>query len=160
MTPSIMHDLVLGPLFSVLPDKMCSTEAKAMMLAIGMQESRFKHRRQIGGPAIGFWQFEAAGIQGVLTHHASQEYADSLLALLNITNHEPIVYRAIQYNDLLAAGFARLLLWTLPSALSKRDEPQKGWQQYLQAWRPGKPHEETWAMCWDEAWGAIDRAVD
>ena len=28
-----------------------------MLLAIGLQESRFVHRRQIGGPACGFWQF-------------------------------------------------------------------------------------------------------
>lgn len=158
MTPSVVYDLILQPLFSVLPDKMNSVEAKAMLLAIGMQESRFKARKQHNGPAMGFWQFESAGILGVMHHHATQEYAEALLGLLVIADQDAVVYRAMQYNDFIAAGFARLLLWALPHSLPTRDEPEKGWEQYLQAWRPGRPHKETWEMCWSEAWGAIDRA--
>jgi hypothetical protein len=158
MTPSVVHDLILNPLFSVLPAKMTTDNARAMLLAIGLQESRFQHRKQVNGPAMGFWQFEFAGIDGVLTHHASQEYAEALLGMLVIDNQHPIIYRAVQYNDLLAAGLARLLLWTLPNALPERDNAQDAWDQYLEAWRPGRPHEETWETCWNEAWGAIDRA--
>jgi hypothetical protein len=129
-----------------------------MLLAIGLQESNFKYRKQVGGPALGFWQFEAVGIEGVLTHHASQDYATSLLGMLVVTDEDPIIYQAVQYNDLLAAGLARLLLWTLPQALPERDDTQEAWDQYIQAWRPGRPHRDTWDLNWNEAWGAIDRA--
>ena len=45
---------VMPAAFSLLPPNMDSREARVMLLAIGMQESRFKHRKQIGGPAKGF----------------------------------------------------------------------------------------------------------
>ncbi len=52
-------------------------EGRLMLLAIGLQESRFEHRRQLGnGPARGFWQFEAGGgVKGVMTHLASRDDA-------------------------------------------------------------------------------------
>jgi hypothetical protein len=158
MSPSVIHDLILNPLFSVLPATMTTDSARAMLLAIGLQESKFKYRRQVRGPAMGFWQFETAGIIGVMTHHASVEYAESLLGMLVIENQDAVIYRAVQYNDLLAAGLARLLLWTLPHALPERGDAQGAWEQYLEAWRPGRPHKETWETNWNEAWGAIDRA--
>ena len=34
---------------SLLPDRMASDEAIVMLLAIGLQESRFQHRRQLVG---------------------------------------------------------------------------------------------------------------
>lgn len=35
--------------FSLLPSKMNSKEARLMLLAIGLQESRFQYRRQLVG---------------------------------------------------------------------------------------------------------------
>ena len=49
---------ILDPAAKLLPG-MDSAKARVMLLAIGLQESRFEHRRQIGGPARGFWQFES-----------------------------------------------------------------------------------------------------
>lgn len=37
------------PAFEILPLRMDSTEAAVMMLAIGLQESRFEHRVQLIG---------------------------------------------------------------------------------------------------------------
>ena len=82
------------PAFEILPLRMDSTEAAVMMLAIGLQESRFEHRVQLigrsrhwwqslNGPARGWWQFEkAGGVVGVLRHHASREYASDICELL------------------------------------------------------------------------------
>jgi len=53
-------------------------------------------------------------------------------------------------------SFARLLLWTLPSALPTTAD--EGWTQYLDAWRPGKPHPATWAGHWATADLAIPAA--
>src|SRR5690606_40338324 len=61
----------------VLPDPMDTPEARVMLLAIGFQESRFKHRRQLvgnpprpTGPAKSFWQAEQAGgmVRGLLNY--------------------------------------------------------------------------------------------
>ena len=52
---------VIIPGLKLLPPKFDTPEARVMMLAIGMQESRFLHRKQIGGPARGFFQFEEGG---------------------------------------------------------------------------------------------------
>lgn len=61
---------VVVPGLELLPAKMDTPKARVMMLAIGMQESRFEHRKQIGGPARGFFQFEeAGGVRGVLKLH-------------------------------------------------------------------------------------------
>jgi hypothetical protein len=35
----------------VLPGRFASLEATVLLVAIGLQESRFKYRQQIGGPA-------------------------------------------------------------------------------------------------------------
>ena len=46
----------IKPAFTLLPSRMRSREALVMLLAIGLQESLFKRRRQMAnGPARGFW---------------------------------------------------------------------------------------------------------
>ena len=58
MTLDQIMDDAVRPAMALLPARMDTPEADCMLLAIGLQESRFVHRRQIGGPARGFWQFE------------------------------------------------------------------------------------------------------
>ncbi|MGL5703631.1 MAG: hypothetical protein ACRCW5_11040, partial [Cetobacterium sp.] len=51
-------ETIINPALELLPSKMNSDKAKVMLLAIGLQESRLIHRRQIRGPAKSFLQFE------------------------------------------------------------------------------------------------------
>src|SRR5690606_12018619 len=67
---------------ALLPEPDSSREARAMLLAIALQESRFMHRRQIGGPARGYWQFEVGGVRGVMTHRHTSTLARELIARL------------------------------------------------------------------------------
>ena len=137
----------IDPALDLLPARMDSPEARVMLLAIGLQESRFTHRRQVGGPARGFWQFEkGGGVRGVLRHPASAQHANMLCSVRGVTNTADRVYDALEHDDILAAGFARLLLWTDPQALPMRGDD--GWALYLRTWRPGKPHPHTWADFW------------
>lgn len=137
---------------SLLPDYMTSPEAELMLLAIGLQESRFEHRHQIGGPAHSWWQFErAGGVRGVLKYRTSREHARSLCSARGITPSASAVFAAMEHDDILAAGFARLLLWTDPRPLPAMGEVQAAWRYYLRNWRPGKPHEKTWAPLYAEA---------
>lgn len=145
-----IRDHVFPAAFSLLPETMDSPEARVMLLAIGLQESRFKHRQQIGGPARGFWQFEkGGGVKGVLSHYASAPHALTAWFALNYTLSSAEAYDAIEHNDTLACVFARLLLWTLPQRLPTTAED--GWAQYLDAWRPGKPHPATWPAFYEQA---------
>jgi hypothetical protein len=142
--------------FAVLPARLDSPEARAMLLAIGLQESRFLHRHQVGGPAVSFWQFERAGVKGVLTHPASAGLVRTAYQALRydtqVGSPGYALHVALEHNDVLACVFARLLLWTLPLPLPPRDEPELAWQQYLLAWRPGRPRRDSWDAYYGMAW--------
>ena len=144
-----------GPIaaaLSLLPDRLTSPEAEVQLLAIGLQESRFEHRHQIGGPAHGFWQFERGGaVAGVLTHAASRDLAKGLCAARGVAPTSAAVFDALEHDDILAAGFARLLLWTDPRPLPRIGEVQAAWDYYIRNWRPGKPHPKTWAPLYAQA---------
>ena len=58
----VMRDAV-RPALALLPAAMNTPQARCMLLAIGLQESRFVHRRQIGGPARGFGSLNEARVQ-------------------------------------------------------------------------------------------------
>lgn len=159
MTPETFHDNALTPALRLLPSPMDTMPARAMVIAICLQESRLLHRHQIGGPAHGYAQFElGGGVRGVLAHSASRPHIQTVLAALD---YDPAAdatacYTAIEHNDILAAAFARLLLYTLPDTLPNRNAPAIGWAQYVKAWRPGKPHRETWDACFARAWNVVD----
>lgn len=145
--------------YSLLPERMQSPNATAMLLAIGLQESEFAARRQLPkGPARGFWQFErAGGVVGVLEHRSTAHAIKKVLEALQypVSSDSYTCHTAIEHNDVLACCFARLLLWTLPTALPGRLEIEVAWDQYLDAWRPGKPHVETWPDNFAMAWSIV-----
>lgn len=150
--------------YSVLPKTMASQKATAMLLAIGLQESKWMHRRQLHGPARGFWQFERdGGIAGVMTHAKTRGPLATALAELRYgraMGETAALHRIVEDNDVVACVFARLLLWTVPMPLPDRDEPDLGWDQYIEGWRPGKPHPETWTSYFIEAWTRVDRVIE
>ena len=123
-----------------------------MMFAIASQESRLDARRQIGGPARGFWQFELGGIHGVLNHKATQPIIRSVLDRLDYNYQPETSYAAIEHNDVLAFAYARCNLWWLPAPLPAQHEAGEGWEQYLESWRPGRPHCSTWDKFYADAW--------
>ena len=114
--------VVIYPGLALLPKQMSSPAAIVMLLTIGMQESRFIHRRQIGGPARGFYQFEKkGGVAGVLLHHhRTSPLIRDALDRLQYDFDLDTSYNAIEHNDALATVYARLLLWTLPDTLPQK----------------------------------------
>ena len=160
LTSSLFLKLAVRPALDLLPANMNTPEAAAMILAICLQESKFQNRRQIGGPARGFAQFEIAGVIGVLQHQKTKHVIREVLELLRY-DFKPITsLAAIENNDVLCVVYSRLLLWTLPSSLVKPEdgfyvtttEIRESWMQYLEAWRPGKPRYETWPSNYAKAW--------
>lgn len=151
-----IREQAIEPALALLPARMNSPQALVMLLAIGLQESRFRHRRQIGGPARGFWQFErGGGVAGVLRHSASRQYAVAVCDARGVSPVAEQVYQRLEHDDVLAAAFARLLLWTDPKALPAVDDAEAAWQLYLRTWRPGKPHRHTWDLLHEQAAHAV-----
>lgn len=158
MTPEFFLEHAIFPAYDLLPENFGAPEASAMILAIGLQESRFEHRRQIGGPARGYTQFEmGGGIIGVLKHEATRDLIRGVLKNLDYTDDSPLAsYQAIEHNDVLCAAYSRLLLWSHRDPLPRQEEREIAWQYYLDLWRPGKPHRKTWDAFYDDAWRIID----
>jgi len=158
---ALMAFTAFGPIYkatvSLLPPRLDSPEAKAMMIAIAMQESRWDERRQIGGPARGFFQFELAGVRGVLNHKTSQPIICSVLDRLDYDYQPMTSFEAITHNDVLAFSYARCLLWTLPDPLPLRGEAGEGYRQYIESWRPGRPHRASWNKFFNDAWAIVSK---
>lgn len=154
---TVIHDHIFPAAFALLPPEMDSPKAQAMLLAIGLQESRFVHRRQLGpGPARGWWQFErGGGVKGVLTHSTTGPVVTPIVKTLCYEPRASECHLAIEHNDLLACIFARLLLWTVPLPLPEPQDAAHGWAVYLEGWRPGKPHRETWDEFYAHAWELV-----
>ena len=156
-----VDNLILAPALSMLPERMNTQAARAMLLAIGLQESRFTHRRQIRGPARGFWQFEVAGVRGILTHRLTRQPITEVLHRLQYQlNEATAIQPVLEHNDILAAAFARLNLWWLPTRLPTATQPVQAWEQYLETWRPGRPHPHTWEGFYQRAWRYLQTGED
>lgn len=140
----------IAPAMALLPVGMDSAKARVMLLAMGLQESRFEHRRQLVGnpprpvgPAKSFWQFELGtaasrgGVWGVFLHAASNGQLKQIAMQRGVPLSPSNIWNAIEQDDVLAAGLARLLLWTDPLPLPAVRDEAGAWQLYLRTWRPG-----------------------
>lgn len=134
--------------YKLLPLKMDSHFARVNQAAIGQQESGYLVRRQYGnGPARGYWQFEeGGGVKGVMEHKASSELARSVCHARGVPFVRRAVWEALETDDVLAAAFCRLLMWTDSGKLPTNEAD--GWAMYARTWRPGKPHPDKWPASW------------
>ena len=162
MIPDQVHHAVSKALF-MLPPAMTSPQARVMLFAIGLQESRFEHRFQIvqgrpgvKGPARSFWQFErGGGCKGVVEHPASRYWIAQVCAARAVPFNATAIWNAMETDDVLAAAAARLLLFTDPARLPGVGDQKGTWNLYIRTWRPGKPHAASWPALYAEAMGAL-----
>lgn len=155
MTLADVLSSAIHPALVLFPSKMETDAACVMLLAIGLQESGFEHREQIGGPARGFWQFEKGGITGVLSHPTTSQYAEMVCAVRGVAPMLAPIYAELSRDDVLAAAFARLLLWSDAEPLPPISDVDAAWALYLRTWRPGKPRRETWDAFYQRAVTAV-----
>lgn len=137
---------VIREALEMLGDKYTGLQAEIMLLAIGYQESSFLYRKQIKGPARGFWQFEIAGIAGVMSHPATRKQAERIAQKRKVNFKALAIHTALEHDDILAACYARLLLYTDPRPLPYTEDD--AWDYYIRNWRPGKPHKHRWPKSW------------
>lgn len=153
----------------LLPRELDTLEARVMLLAIGLQESRFRQRRQLIkkggellplGPATGYWQFErGGGCRGIVDHPASRYWAYRICSTREVAFTATAIWRALELDDVLAAAAARLLLFTDPKRLPDLGDEKGGWNLYLRTWRPGKPHRDTWPALYAKALSTLEVAA-
>ncbi|PNG53165.1 MULTISPECIES: hypothetical protein [unclassified Variovorax] len=137
---------ILNPGLAMLPLAMDSLKARVQLLAMTLQEDPRQLRRQMGnGPARGLWQFESGGgVKGVMNHHATTGHAHRLCAERGVPWDAWAIWAKLETDDLLACGFARLLLYSDPKPLPAVNDADGGWDLYMRTWRPGRPHPEKW----------------
>lgn len=151
----ILRNHIIPAALSLLPSKMDTPEARAILIAIALQESNLKHRRQVGGPALGLWQFELPQVGLILRHSVVGPLARSVLSELIYDPGEPPhthIHEAMEHNDILQCAFSRLLLWPDAAPLPKRGDVQGSLATYLRIWRPGRPRPLDWPANWAAAW--------
>lgn len=162
---TVVRDFI-KPAYALLPAAMASEKATVMLLAIGQQESRFEHTHQIlsgkystaKGPARGYWQFELGtaasrgGVWGVFLHDASRYWLKQLCDARGVVFAPTTIWRTLETDHVLAAGVARLLLFTDPKPLPALGDEEGAWKLYAKrTWKPGKPHRETWGDYYADA---------
>ena len=160
--------------YSLLPGQMNTREATAMMLATGLHESAFKARVQgrmrplktlddlnpQAGPARGYWQFErAGGVAEILESPDTKDIAIPICKMFLFDPNRQAVHTALGFNDVLAAVFARLLLWRDPRPMPTPLEYNKGYSIYLRNWRPNPDaaaaHAKDWPKNFNIAWNTV-----
>lgn len=165
MRPRLLYECAIAPALTLLP-QMRSERAEVQLLATSLLESDYlRARRQYeGGPARGFWQFEKVAVRHVLQHPASQRHIAMLCRELCVDMDVESIHEAIEYQDILAAGVARLNYWTDRRPLAPIDDADTGWTLYVTIWRPGKPAggwkkgmatPDKWYKCWRDAIATI-----
>ena len=164
MNPQLLLHTAIEPALALLDPKLNTAPARAILLAIGLQESGLKARVQVldagmawwdsrPGPAHGWLQFErGGGVKAVLDNPKTRQIVDPVLAQLCYPPDAGVIHDALTHNDILAAVFARALLYSAPWPLPAQNAAEEGWRQYLWCWRPGKPHESTWKANFELGW--------
>lgn len=154
---------IITPALDAMPRAMDTVRARCMLLAIGLQESRFLYRKQLGdGPARGFWQFELGtqqsrgGVWGVYMHPVSRPLLEALCLRHRVQFVPRAIWQELEVNDVFACSVARLLLWVDAFPLPGLTDTQGAWELYaLRTWRPGKPHRDTWDTFYQQAAMAV-----
>jgi hypothetical protein len=167
MTPELLLKTAIIPALSLLDPKLDAPAARAMLIAIALQETGLRARRQMldagkpwwesrPGAANGLWMFERdGGGRGVMRHPAASAIVLPVVDALLYPRDPYAVHEALIHNDVLACVLARALLYSTPDAMPRPNEVDKGWEIYLKAWRPGKARPEPWPENYRIAWEAV-----
>lgn len=156
-----IQSYVVPAAYALLPPSMAHPRATAMLLATGLQVSKFRDRRPLEGTACGFWGFEKPNVREVITNPHTRLTVETALRVLRyeaMIDSVANIQQLLVDNDTLACVFARSLLLTLPTQLPRRNQRDLGWRQFAQAWNPADPAEFTWPHYFAEAWDRVAKA--
>lgn len=159
MTPKLLLVTAIDPahaLLEQLVDIPATPQARLLSLAIAGQESAWIDRRQLGGPARGFWQFEGGPMSA--TAEMFRRFSPAIQKVCGqfaIPCDVKTVFEAIAWHDVLAASMARLLLWSDAQLLPELGDLQGSWNYYQRNWKPGAPRPDDWPGRYGTAMGLV-----
>jgi hypothetical protein len=144
---------LVGPVLRWMGASYDSPSVMAEMVTIAYVESDCRYRKQIKGPARSFWQIEPFTGLDFLNRSARLQYFWKQLRLPRPLTMQGVGDQLYK-DDRAGCVMARVILW---ERLSKTAPPpfdpgeaaaKEGLDQYLKAWRPGRPHPERFLAAW------------
>jgi hypothetical protein len=121
-------------------------EREVLLVAIAIQESGLKHRRQIGGgPARSWWQIEP---------DTAIDTFQRCLPIRDVWEEFPLgdeLLVELEHSEIRACAIAAGILRLTPGRLPAVGDEDAAWQYYLKAWRPGKPRPGPWHKAYSDA---------
>lgn len=159
MLQKILQNAIL-PALALLGAKYDTMGARLMLLAIVLQESGGTTRDQADaghmlGPALGLAQFEVNGVAAVLRHPSVAQAARALCQRRGVIASPSAAWAAMLTDDVLALGFARLLLYTDRAPLPEPGAVRVAWDYYQRNWRPGRPRPSDWPTNYARAYALM-----
>jgi hypothetical protein len=150
MTPQTADQLIIVPTLAWLGAPYDSPEARLLLLAIALQESHLKHRKQQPvAHAKGFWQFEKGGGCAGFETDPHQKVFRKAATALNFPFRSAETWTLIgEGADHLACVMARGLLWSHPKPLPTIGDEEAAFAYYLKQWRPAPKNREKNRLRW------------
>jgi hypothetical protein len=151
MTPELLLKLVVRPVVAHLAWPQ-PRERELLLVAIAIQESALKHRRQQpSGPARSYFQIESPTAYDCCTRCIpARRFLQELGVKTMMISPE-----SLEHNDLAACAIAAGILRLHPGRLPELGDHDGAWQYYLASWRPGSPRPASWPASYREAWMAL-----
>ncbi len=146
---------IIEPGLALLPPALNGDDASVLLLATGLQESRFCYRRELGGYGLGYWKLHADKVARVFAHAGCREPLERLCEAVGVECTPRAVHAALEYNDQLATAITRLLLHTATRRLPAQAHPEQAWLLYLQLWKPALPRHLSWTPLHRNACNAL-----
>jgi len=127
----LIRSMVIAPALSAIGAY--SDEALDMVLVTGAAESLYQHTRQVGGPALGWWQMEPATHNDIWSHYLGPTHRQHLLDGLQEISRRPGVSADLEVNPWYAAAMTRIHYMRFREALPPAgDRVAQGryWKKY------------------------------
>ncbi len=107
--------------------------AENLLLGTAIQESRLKHRRQIGGPALSYFQIEPNTHDDIWNNYLKyrQALANKIINLMTSKNANRL--NELEHNDKYACAIARVQYLRVPYLLPSHSDVAKMaafWKKY------------------------------
>ena len=159
MSKDILTNVINPALTELAQSGVSVTDAaRAMLYAAGLQESNLSARFQATpassalrkGAGRGLWQMRIDDVSRLLTTNSTKERSEAISNKYVGSVHPHAVWATLEYNDVLAAIFARLMLWPDPAALPAPAavNERAALDYYIRCWRPNSPREKDWTVNW------------
>ncbi|MGF1463650.1 MAG: hypothetical protein ACFB2Z_10885 [Maricaulaceae bacterium] len=119
-TPQEFTTLVIEPVLCALSSIPFSKAASQLLIATALHESQgLKHRRQIRGPALSFFQIEPKTHDDIWANFLAYrlKLAKEVESIMTTTNANKII--ELEYNDNYAAAIARVHYFRVKESIPK-----------------------------------------